>query len=76
MWLKVIIVLLFIGNILALGTAFFTLVSDQGGASKRTANWLLVRVVLAGLLILVIAYGVWSGELGISSPWHNPSRQS
>ena len=72
MWLKVIIVILFIGNILALGTALVTLLSDQGKASKRTANWLLVRVALAGLLLLFVVYGVWSGDLGISSPWHHP----
>ena len=48
MWLKIIIVLLFIGNIVALGRAFFTLIVDQGGDSKRTANMLLVRVSLAG----------------------------
>lgn len=72
MVLKTIIVLLFIGNILALGTAFVTLMQDQGGAGKRTANWLLVRVSLAGLLLVAIAYGVWSGDLAISAPWYNP----
>lgn len=72
MWLKVIIVVLFIGNIVALGSAFFTLMVDEGQDSKRTANLLFVRVALAGLLVLVVAYGVWSGDLGISAPWHNP----
>jgi hypothetical protein len=72
MVLKSIIVLLFIGNILALGIAFVTLMQDQGGAGKRTANWLLVRVSLAGLLLVAVAYGVWSGDLAISAPWYNP----
>ena len=40
MWLKVVIVLLFIGNILALGRAFYTLVVDQGQAGKRTTTGL------------------------------------
>lgn len=71
MALKTIIVLLFIGNVLALGTAFVTLMQDQGKASKRTANWLLVRVSLAGLLIVAVTYGVWSGDLTMSSPWYN-----
>lgn len=72
MWLKVIIVILFIGNIVALGSAFYTLMADQGKASKRTANLLFVRVALAGLLLLAVSYGVWSGDLGISAPWNNP----
>ncbi len=73
MMLKIIIVILFIGNVLALGRAFFTLMLDQGKDSKRTANWLLIRVALAGLLLIAVSYGVWSGDLGLSSPWHNPT---
>ena len=80
MWLKIIIVLLFIGNIVALGRAFFTLIVDQGGDSKRTANMLLVRVSLAGLLLVAIGYGVWSGDpgpahsLGPWRRWHGHGR--
>ena len=73
MWLKVIIVILFIGNIVALGAAFYTLLVDQGKAGKRTANLLFVRVALAALLLVFVTYGVWSGDLGISAPWHNSS---
>ena len=72
MWLKIIIVALFIGNIAVLGSAFYTLVSDEGQDSKRTANRLLIRVALAALLLLAIVYGVWSGELGIAAPWYSP----
>ncbi|MFT4711803.1 MAG: hypothetical protein ACJAVI_005721 [Candidatus Azotimanducaceae bacterium] len=71
MWLKVVIVILFIGNILALGRAFYTLVVDQGQAGKRTANWLLIRVCLAALLLIAVTYGLWSGDLAVSSPWYN-----
>ena len=70
MWLKVVIVLLFIGNIFALGRAFYTLVVDQGHAGKRTANWLFIRVTRAGLLLVAVAYGLWSGDLAVSSPWY------
>jgi hypothetical protein len=68
--IKTVIVLLFIGNIIALGTAFVTLMQDQGGASKRTANWLLVRVGLAILLLVAVVYGLWTGDLGMSAPWY------
>jgi len=70
MWLKVIIVLLFIANIGALGSALFTLLVDQGRGGKRTAQLLLLRVSLAALLLLVVSYGLWTGQLGISAPWH------
>ena len=69
MWVKVVIVMLFIGNLVALGTAFYTLMLDQGRGGNRTANLLLVRVGLAGLLLLFVVYGVWSGDLGIAAPW-------
>ncbi len=72
MLLKAVIVVLFIGNLIALGTALVTLMKDQGEDSKRTAKWLTIRVSLAALLILTVTYGIWSGQLGISSPWHNP----
>ncbi|MBV1878562.1 MAG: DUF2909 family protein [Pseudomonadales bacterium] len=72
MWLKVIIIILLIGNVLTLGLAFVTLIKEQGRGGKRTANWLLTRVTLAALLLLAVTYGVWSGDLGISAPWHHP----
>lgn len=72
MWLKVIIIVLFIANLAALGRAFYTLMVDQGSGEKRTAKLLGIRVTLAALLIAFVAYGVWSGELGLASPWHNP----
>jgi hypothetical protein len=74
MWIKIIIVLLFIANILALSGAFYTLLLDQGRGGKRTANLLLVRVVLALLLLGVVVYGVWNGDLGVSAPWHADNR--
>lgn len=70
MWLKVVIVILFIANLAALGSAFYTLLVDQGRGGKRTARLLLVRVSLAALLLLFIVYGFWSGQLGTASPWH------
>jgi hypothetical protein len=73
MWLKITIVVLFVANLIALGSAFYTLLVDQGRGGKRTANLLLLRVSLAVLLLLVVSYGVWSGDLNISAPWQ-PAR--
>jgi len=69
MWLKVVIVLLFIANLIALGSAFVTLLQDQGRGGKRTASLLLVRVSLAALLLIFVGYGFYTGELGVSAPW-------
>ena len=72
MWLKIIIVLLFVGILLTLGGAFYTLMKDQGNSSKRTAHLLAIRVGLAALLVILVSWGVWSGNLGLTSPWHIP----
>ncbi|MEK9820805.1 MAG: DUF2909 domain-containing protein [Gammaproteobacteria bacterium] len=71
MWLKVIIVILFIANVLALGGALFTLLNDMGqGGKSRTVNLLLIRVSLAALLLVFVAYGFYTGQLGVGgAPW-------
>ncbi|HAK50601.1 MAG TPA: DUF2909 domain-containing protein [Gammaproteobacteria bacterium] len=69
MWLKIIIVVLFVANLIALGSAFVTLITDGGKGGKRTARLLLLRVSLAALLLLSVIYGIWSGQLNVSAPW-------
>jgi hypothetical protein len=69
MWLKVIIVILFIANLIALGSALYTLLQDQGRGGKRTAWLLAIRVSLAALLLGFVVFGFWSGQLGVSAPW-------
>ena len=72
MWIKVVIVILFIANLIALGSAFMTLLQDQGQGGTRTARLLLIRVSLAALLLLFVAYGFYSGDLGVGgAPWLN-----
>ena len=69
MWLKILIVILFIANIVALGAAFMALLQDQGQGGKRTARLLLVRVSLGALLFAAVLFGLVTGELGLSVPW-------
>ena len=69
MWLKVIIVILFIANLIALGSALYTLLHDQGRGGKRTAWLLAIRVSLAILLLGFVVFGFWSGQLGVTAPW-------
>ncbi len=71
MLLKTIIVLLFIANIIALSRALVTMMQDQNKRSDRTANMLLIRVVLAVLLIGTVGFGMATGQLGSSAPWLN-----
>ena len=74
MWLKFIIVILFIANLAALGRALFSLLQDQGQGGTRTARLLLIRVSLAALLLVFVAYGFYTGELGVGgAPWLNRS---
>jgi hypothetical protein len=71
MLLKTIIILLLIANIIALGTAFYAMMTDMGSSEgTRTAKFLTVRVSLAALLLVVVAYGIITGDLDLAAPWH------
>ena len=71
MLLKTIIILLLIANVIALGTAFYAMMTDMGSSEgTRTAKFLTVRVSLAALLLVVVAYGIITGDLGLAAPWH------
>lgn len=69
MWLKVIVVLLFIANLVALSGALVTLFQDQGKAGSRTAKMLMIRVSLAAALLVVVIFGFYTGQLGVAAPW-------
>jgi hypothetical protein len=72
MWLKAIIVILFIGLVISLFTSLTFLIKDRAARnveSYRTWNALSVRLVLAALLIAFLFYGVFTGKLGSNAPW-------
>ncbi len=69
MWLKVLIVILFIAVLLSLSSALLFLLKDMGSSSKRTLYALGIRISLAGLLIACVFYGLSTGQLGSSAPW-------
>ena len=71
MWLKVIIILWFLGILATLSGAFYTLMHDHGSESKRTVHLLAIRVGLAALMVALVTWGVWSGTLDIASPWYS-----
>ena len=72
MFIKITIVILFIGNIIALAVALGALMKDQGKeGGTRTARFLLLRVSLALALLAVTAFGFYTGQLGVSAPWYD-----
>lgn len=66
--LKFIIVVLFIAVIASLSSGLWFLLNDRDN-EKRTLYALGIRVTLAGLLLLTVAYGVLSGTLTMQAPW-------
>lgn len=69
MWLKVVIVVLFIAVLISLSGGLVFLLRDMGSSSKRTLYALGIRVVLASLLLFSIWYGFYSGILSNTAPW-------
>lgn len=70
MWLKIVIVVLFLAVLASLSSALFFLLRDMGAAeSKRTLYALGIRISLAALLLFAIWYGFDSGLLSNTAPW-------
>lgn len=71
MWLKVVIVFLFVALTISLFTGLGFLMKNQGKDQESRAVWysLTVRLVLAGLLMGVIIYGIYTGQLASKAPW-------
>ena len=68
--LKFFIVALLLALVLSLASGFFFLMVDQGDKDKRrTFHSLGVRVSLAVCLMLLIVYGVATGQLTSQAPW-------
>lgn len=76
MWLKALIVILFILVLISLSSALVFLLKDSGSDSRRTLYALGIRITLAFLLILSIFYGFHSGQLGRSAPWDSGALQN
>ncbi len=69
MYLKILIVVLFIGVVASLSGGLYFLMKDVGSRRKRTLYALGIRVTLAALLVGTIVYGFVSGELSSTAPW-------
>jgi len=77
MGIKIVIVLLLLGIIASLFSGLVFLLKDSDKPdSKRTLHALGVRITLACLLVLTICYGIFTGQLGMNAPWHEPIREA
>ena len=61
---KLLLGLVLLGVVISLWTGFFFMMKDKG-KKNRMVNALFVRVGLSVLLIILIVYGYYSGELEI-----------
>ena len=68
MWLKLIIVVLFLAMVASLFSGFIFLTKDQG-SGKRLFYALGTRIALALLLLIAVGYGIYSGQLSSTAPW-------
>lgn len=68
MWIKPVIVILLILLLISLVSGLAFLVKDQG-RTRRTLHSLGVRVSLAAVLVAVIGYGFYTGQLHSKAPW-------
>ena len=68
MWLKPLITVVIILIFLSLFSSLFFLFKDQG-RGKRSVYSLGFRGSLAALLLILVSYGLYTGELGNTVPW-------
>ncbi|GGO88185.1 hypothetical protein GCM10011348_43100 [Marinobacterium nitratireducens] len=69
--LKLLIAVIFAAIVISLFSGLYFLLTDRG-QSHRTVNSLFFRVAFSILLLLVIVYGFYSGELSMHAPWLGP----
>ncbi|SDT07617.1 Protein of unknown function [Halopseudomonas litoralis] len=67
MWLKIIILVLLAAIIISLFSGALFLRNAESGSSL--VNALTLRISLTVVLILLIAWGLWSGQLHWGAPW-------
>lgn len=75
MGLKLLIVIVFLALLVSLSSGLIFLFRDRGTTdSRRTWYSLTVRLSLAALLMGLVIYGLYTGQLRSHAPWdHQPS---
>lgn len=71
--LKPLILVLLVAMVASLFSGFYFLFKDQDEPESRRVLFALgIRVSLAATLLLLVFYGLSTGELGLGAPWHRP----
>ena len=68
MWLKIIIVILFLGVVFCLGRGLYFLLVNGGDSAKLTSS-LTARVGLTALIMLIIVVAWMFGDIQSHAPW-------
>ncbi len=66
--IKIVIIIVLLLALTSLASGFVFLIKD-GSKSTRLLTSLKYRISLTVILILLVAYGFWSGQLVTYSPW-------
>ena len=64
---KIIIILLAAAMLISLFSSAFFLVKDKGN-TERAHNTLRIRVTIAVLIMITVAIGIYTGQLGVNIP--------
>ncbi len=68
---KVVVVVVMFAMLASLFTSLSFLFKDAKQAGSRRLWYALgVRIALAVTLLSLIAFGLYSGQLGLNAPWH------
>lgn len=66
--IKIVILIVLLLALISLGSGFFFLLKD-GTKSTRLLTSLKYRIGLTILLIILVTYGFWTGQIVTDSPW-------
>jgi hypothetical protein len=70
--LKVLILVLLIAMLTSLFSGFYFLFRDQDVPESRRVLYALgIRVSIAATLLILVYYGLATGQLGMETPWHH-----
>ena len=68
MWLKALILILFLAVVASLGTGFYFLLTDNSGSSNLLRS-LKVRISLTVIIMLIIVIAWLHGDIHSQAPW-------
>lgn len=68
MWIKLVIIVLFVAVVISLGTGFYFLLTEKKN-SPKLLNSLKVRIGLTVLIMVIIVAAWLHGDIHSQAPW-------